>query len=257
MYKYLIIYILCIISGNSFSQEVSVSQPTNTVTDTIDFTKLLTEEYSKFQLPPLQTLLENARVHNPQVLQNDANVEAAQYDLKIERRKWLSYLSARAGYTYGILGTYSDFESEYDRLTTTYTGSSQHSYSVGANLTIPINDLVSRGVSVKRQRKIIEQAEYSREVIYNMIKIEIIELYTDIQSLLAILKGQSETLITFDANYKVTANNFINGKASPYDLSIVKNEQTKALAEYEATRAKLTSLLLRLEIITGTKIVNK
>ena len=128
---------------------------------------------------------------------------------------------------------------------------------MGANLTIPINDLVSRGTSVKRQRKIIEQAEYSREVVYNMLKIEIIELYTDIQSLLAILQRQSETLITFDANYKITVNNFINGKATPYDLSVVKNEQTKALAEYESTRAKLTSLILRLEIITGSKIVNK
>ncbi len=255
MYKYLLIYILCTISGSSFSQEVT--QPAQTVTDTTDWVKLLTEEYSRFKLPPLQTLLEDARVNNPQVLQNNANIEAAQYDLKIERRKWLSYLSARAGYTYGILGTYSDYESRYDNLTTTYTGSSQHSYSVGANLTIPINDLVSRGTSVKRQRKIIEQAEYSREVIYNMLKIEIIELYTDIQSLLAILQRQSETLITFDANYKITVNNFINGKATPYDLSVVKNEQTKALAEYESTRAKLTSLILRLEIITGSKIVNK
>ena len=90
-----------------------------------------------------------------------------------------------------------------------------------------------------------------------MLKIEIIELYTDIQSLLAILQRQSETLITFDANYKITVNNFVNGKATPYDLSVVKNEQTKALAEYESTRAKLTSLILRLEIITGSKIVNK
>lgn len=255
MYKYLFIYILCTISGSGFSQEASL--PAQTVTDTTDWVKWLTEEYSQFKLPPLQTLLEDARVNNPQVLQNNANIEAAQYDLKIERRKWLSYLSARAGYTYGILGTYSDYESRYDNLTTTYTGSSQHSYSVGANLTIPINDLVSRGTSVKRQRKIIEQAEYSREVVYNMLKIEIIELYTDIQSLLAILQRQSETLITFDANYKITVNNFINGKATPYDLSVVKNEQTKALAEYESTRAKLTSLILRLEIITGSKIVNK
>lgn len=255
MYKYFIIYILCIISGNSFSQEVS--QPEKTVADTIDWVKLLSEENARFQLPPLQTLLEDARINNPQILQNNANVEAAQYDLKIEKRKWLSYLSARAGYNYGILGTYSDFETEYKPLTTTYTGSSQHSYSVGANLTIPINDLVSRGSSVKKQRKIIEQAEYNREIIYNMLKIEIIELYTNIQALLAILQRQSETLITFDANYKITANNFINGKASPYDLSVVKNEQTKALAEYESTKAKLTSLILRLEIITGSKIVNK
>lgn len=255
MYRYLLIYILCMISGNCFSQEVS--QPEQAVTDTIDWVKILTEEYATFKLPPLQTLLEDARINNPQVLQNNANVEAAQYDLKIEKRKWLSYLSARAGYTYGILGTYSDYESRYDQLTTTYTGSSQHSYSVGANLTIPINDLVSRGTSVKRQRKIIEQAEYNREVIYNMVKIEIIELYTDIQSLLAILQRQSETLIAFDANYKVTVNNFVNGRASPYDLSIVKNEQTKALAEYESTRAKLTSRILRLEIITGSNLVNK
>ena len=41
MYKYLLIYILCTIGGSSFSQEVS--QPAQTVADTTDWVKWLTE----------------------------------------------------------------------------------------------------------------------------------------------------------------------------------------------------------------------
>lgn len=255
LYRYLIFCTFCLFTGNLLAQDSL--QTKSQAADTLNPTSYFTEDYSHFQLPPLQTLLENIKVNNPQVLENDANIEAAQYDLKIEKKKWFSYLSARAGYSYGILGTYSDFETEYKPLTTTYTGSSQHSYSVGANLTIPINDLLSRGTSVKRQKKIIEQAEYNREAIYNMIKIEVVDLYATVQSLLSIFRHQAETVAAFDANYKVTANNFVNGKATPYDISIVKNEQTKALAEFEATRAKLISMIIRLEIITGTQMIKK
>lgn len=251
--KFFLFCFSCFIIGETFAQEVTGEQ--KILTDTINPLSL-PEEYVNFELPPLQTLLDNVGITNPQVLQNNANIEAAEYDLKIEKRKWLSYLSARAGYTYGILGTYSDFETAYNPLTTTYTGSSQHSYFIGANLSVPIGDLISRGVSSKRQKKIIEQAEYNREAIYNMIKIEVVELYSNIQAAMTILNGQAETLVAFNANYKITANSFMNGKASPYDLSIVKNEQSKSLAEYATTRAQLMSMVMRLEIITGTKIIN-
>lgn len=250
---YLKILIICI----SFFIAAGISaQETQIKTDTAQPLAII-EDYTNFQLPPLQTLLENIQITNPQVLQSNAEVETAQYDLKIEKKRWLRYLSARAGYTYGILGTYADYETIYNPLTTTYTGSTQHSYSIGANLVIPLDDLLSRNTSVKRQKKIIEQAEYGREIIYNMIKVEVIDLYNSTQSCLAILKQQGETFIIFNANYKVTANNFVNGKATPYDLSVTKNEQTKALADYEATRAKVMTMVMRLEIITGTKIINK
>lgn len=213
-------------------------------------------DYASFQLPPLQQLIDNA-IKNPQVRQTEASIDAARYELKMEKRKWLSYISARAGYTYGILGTYVDHETEISPLTTTYTGSSQHSYTVGANISIPLDHLLSRGLSTKRQKKVVEQAECNREIIYNTLKAQIIETYTNITSHLAIMKRLAENMAINDASYKVMQNNFLNGKASTQDLTTVKNGQKDALEEYETMRALLTSLILKLEILTNTKLINK
>lgn len=255
--KLLLIFIFFYVTGirDSFGQNDTADLPALSDDSTTPGLPSL-GDYNAFKLPPLQQLIENA-VNNPQVRQTEASIDAARYDLKMEKRKWLSYISARAGYTYGILGTYVDHETEINPLTTTYTGSSQHSYTVGANISIPLDHLLSRGLSTKKQKKVVEQAECSREIIYNHLKAQVIETYTNITSHLAIMQRLTETMAINDANYKVMQNNFLNGKASPQDLATVKNGQKDALEEYESMRALLTSLILKLEILTNTKLINK
>lgn len=255
--KLLLIFIFLYVTGvrASFGQNDTANLPALSDDHTTPGLPSL-GDYNAFKLPPLQQLIENA-VNNPQVRQTEASIDAARYDLKMEKRKWLNYITARAGYTYGILGTYYDHETEIQPLTTTYTGVSQHSYSVGANIAIPLDHLLSRGLSTKKQKKMLEQAECTREIIYNQLKAQIIETYTNINSHLAIMKSLTETMAINEANYKVMQNHFINGKATPHDLAIVKNGQKDALEEYETMRGLLTSLILKLEILTNTKLINK
>ena len=82
---------------------------------------LTTNEYINYQLPPLDSLFEGAKT-NPRLKAIGASIEAARNDLKATKRDWLQYFSVRAGYTYGILGTYTDQESQYTPLTTVYSG---------------------------------------------------------------------------------------------------------------------------------------
>lgn len=217
------------------------------------FKEMTPEQYKNFQLPPLQTLLESA-LSSPQVEISNTDVEIAQYDLKLEKRRWMSYLSARAGYNYGILGTYVDHETELQPLTTTYSGSSQSSWSVGANLSIPIHDLVNRGVMVKRQRKLLEQSQYNKTLTENMIKTEVVDLYFNILAALKVVKLRAETLVLYDVNYKISENDFINGKVSPQDLATLKYSQQKAIEEYETLRAGLNTMLYKLELLTNYKL---
>lgn len=52
-------------------------------------------------------------------------MQASRAELRTTRRDWLQYFSVRAGYTYGILGTYTDTETQYNPLTTVYSGATQ------------------------------------------------------------------------------------------------------------------------------------
>lgn len=114
---------------------------------------LTTNEYINYQLPPLDSLFEGAKT-NPRLKAIGASIEAARNDLKATKRDWLQYFSVRAGYTYGILGTYTDQETQYTPLTTVYSGATQNSWSVGANIIIPFNRLFSHRVNVKNKKNL-------------------------------------------------------------------------------------------------------
>ena len=129
--KYIIV--ACLLCAN-FICSAQKERERDSILQSINFVPqvLTTNEYIHYQLPPLDSLFENAKT-NPRLKAIQSSIEAARYDLKLTKREWWQYLSLHAGYTYGILGTYTDQETQYTPLSTVYTGASQSSWSVGAN----------------------------------------------------------------------------------------------------------------------------
>lgn len=217
---------------------------------------LTVNEFLNFRLPPLETLFENAK-NNPRLEAIQASIEASHSDLKDSKRDWLSFFSVHAGYKYGILGTYVDSETEFNPLTTTYSGASQSSWSVGANFNMPLDRLFNYKNNVKKQKKIIDNIQYTKETVFYEIKAEIIELYSNTQYQLRMLSSASESIILYRTNYAVAQTDFINNKITAYELSTMKNSQKKAEMEYESIVNQLQILLLKLELITNTKLISK
>lgn len=227
--------------------------------DTVNYkpVTLTTEEFRNYHLPPLEVLFENAR-NNPRIKAVEAAVRASRAELRSTRRDWLQYFSVRAGYTYGILGTYTDTETQYNPLTTVYSGATQSSWSVGANVNIPLNSLFNQSSKVKQQQEKYIQSQYEQESIFNEIKNEIIEIYCNIQYQLKLLKIATESQTLYDADYNVSEANFINDNNNQNRLlSDIKHSHQVALTEYETIVNNLNILFLKLEIISNTKIINK
>lgn len=218
---------------------------------------LTTNEFINYQLPPLDSLFESAK-KNPRLKAIEASIEAARYDLKATKRDWWEYFSVRAGYTYGILGTYTDQETQYTPLTTVYSGTNQSSWTVGANLNIPFNKLFSHRSTVKKQKKVIENIEYSQQVEFDAIKNEIIELYCSIQYELKLLKMALETITLYNAEYQVAELDFINDKSNKNRLlSDIKSSQKDAKIEYEKIINELNIMFLKLELISNVQLRNR
>lgn len=218
---------------------------------------LTTNEFITFQLPPLDSLFESAKT-NPRLKAIGASIEAARNDLKVAKRDWWQYFSVRAGYTYGILGTYTDQETQYTPLTTVYSGTSQSSWSVGANVSIPFNKLFSRQPTVKKQKELIKNAEYTQQAEFHVIKNEIIELYCGIQYQLKLLKMALETITLYNAEYQVAELDFINEKSNKNRLlSDIKSSQKDAKIEYEKIISELNVMFLKLELISNMQLRNK
>lgn len=227
--------------------------------DTVNYkpVTLTTDEFRNYHLPPLEALFESAK-NNPRLKAIEAAMLASRADLRSTRRDWLQYFSVRAGYTYGILGTYTDTESQYNPLTTTYSGATQSSWQIGANVNIPLNSLFNQSSKVRKQREMYKQAQYEKEVTFNEIKNEIIEIYCNIQYQLKLLKMATESLTLYNADYTVSETDFINNNQNQNRLlSDIKHSHQVALTEYETIINTLNILFLKLEIISNTKIINK
>lgn len=227
--------------------------------DTVNYkpVTLTTDEFRNYHLPPLETLFENAR-NNPQIKAIEAAMLAARADLRTTRRDWLQYFSVRGSYTYGILGTYTDVESQYNPLTTTYSGASQSSWSIGANVSIPLNTLFNQSSKVRKQRELYKQSQYEKEATFNEIKNEIIEIYCNIQYQLKLLKMATESLTLYDSDFTISQTDFINNNQNQNRLlSDIKHSHQVALTEYETIINNLNILFLKLEVISNTKIINK
>lgn len=214
------------------------------------------EEFRNFQLPPLESLFESAKT-NPRLEAIEAAIESAKIDVKQTKRDWLKFFSVRAGYNYGILGIYSDQESEINPLTTTYTGSTQSSWQVGANFSMPIQQIFDHRSTVKKQKKIVENIEYNKEVAFYDIKKEIIELYASIQYHLKMMESSASAVAITKAGYAVTKSEFVNNKIKQEDLIVGNNTLRKAEAEHETIVSELYVLLLKLELLTNTKLISK
>lgn len=134
-----------------------------------DYSQLNDEDYSKIVLPPLSVLFENAK--------NSPTYEVADVKAKIERKllqkeKWafLGFFSLRGSYQYGMFGNESTYTDVAVAPFLTYSTQAQNGYTIGAGVSIPLDDLFDLKGRVSRQKLTLRSAELEREVKYDELK---------------------------------------------------------------------------------------
>mgnify|MGYP001509459910 CR=1 FL=1 len=191
-----------------------------------DYSQLSEEDYSKIVLPPLSVL-------------------------------FLGFFSLRGSYQYGMFGNESTYTDVAVAPYLTYSTQAQNGYTVGAGLSIPLNDLFDLKGRVSRQRLTLRSAELEREMKYDEIKKSIIEMYTMAISQMKVLQMRSESLVLANVQYEISEKNFANGTIESTDLSTDKERQSQAREAYENSKFELTKSLMILEVISRTPIIRK
>lgn len=222
----------------------------------VELAEFSINDYKKITLPPLDVLFENAKNNSVYELA-EIKVQIEISNLHKEKKSWLNYLSIRGSYQYGMFGNESTYTDVYTPVFYNYSTAAQNSYSIGAGISIPLDNLFDLRGRTKRQKMIIESANLEKEIKYEEIKKEIIVLYSYALSLLKILEIRSENLVLSTANYEIAEKNFANGTIDSGELSLEKQRQASALEQYENTKAELMKNLLSLETITKMSIIKR
>lgn len=220
-----------------------------------DSIQAMLDDYERVQLPPLSVFLQSVYEH-PSVKIYEAKRDEARADREITQREWLSYLRLQGTYQYGRNNLYSTSSIDGEPIISN-VGNNQNLYNAGASISIPIGDLVSRKQknNVKKARYAQLQSQYEMSV--EERKLMILQAYNNVLQQLATLKAKSDAAALYNAQMKISEQDFINGKINITTLSLERGRRSSAVISYQEGRAALHNAVTLLEMLTNVKIINR
>ena len=221
-----------------------------------DYSKTELTDYIQITLPSLDLLFENAK-GAPTYELAQVKEEIERKLLTKEKRAILNFFSLRGSYQYGMFGNEGTYTDVAIAPYLTYTTQAQRGYTVGAGVNIPLDGLFDLKARVNRQKLAVKGAMLEKEVKYEEMKREIIDLYATANSQLSVLKLRAEALELATLQYEIAEKDFTNGAIDSGQLSIEKQRQSTAMEAYEKSKFELTKSLMILEVITRTPILRK
>ncbi len=218
---------------------------------------LFLDDSTQIVLPPVSVLIENART-SAQVLFYQTQKEADDRELKSIRRKWLDYIKLNASYQYGVTNSYLMYAQSgiivppSDR----YTNQAQSYYLLGAGISLPLTEIFDRRNRIKKQKTITREKDYQAQMWHDDQAIKIVECYTMAMENIVMIKPLLEDYTISSAQYAVSEIDFIKGKLTIQELNKQKTIVAKSRADMERNKMSLLKNILKLEILSNTKIIS-
>ena len=214
-----------------------------------------TIDFSKFHLPPLAVLLENAK-SNPQILSLAKAQEIAQAEVSKQKRHIFSYVHGHASSGYGKTDMWGNNSSNLSsNMIYQFQGSEQSYWNVGVNLAVPLEDILDLKAAVKRKKLEVDAARIKKDIAYDQLKLQIVTLYVKITNDLVALKTASENAAIYQGAGQLTQEQFHNGEMSIAEFALTKARENGAVNAYQQMQTSITTDIVTLEILTHTPII--
>ena len=212
--------------------------------------------FSEFKLPPLSVLFENAK-SNPTILQIAKQQEIAQAEVAKQKKHIFSYVSGNASASYGLTDIWSGSQGTgYGSGMVWQPHSSEQSFwNVGVNVSVPLEDILDLGPSVKRKRLEVENIQIQKDIAYDNLKLQIVSLYIKITNNLVALKSAGESAAAYQGASSLNEVEFHHGNMEIEDYANTGEHSMGVVSSYQALLTQITTDIVTLEILTHTPII--
>lgn len=212
--------------------------------------------FSEFKLPPLAVLFENAKA-NPTILQMAKMEEIAQAEVAKQKKHIFSYINGNASYSYGRSDIWNGAQgSGYGSGMVWQPHSSEQNYwNIGVNLSVPLEDILDLGPSVKRKRLEVDNARLQKDIAYNDLKLQIVTLYVRITNNLVALKVAGESAAASQGASALNEVQFHHGNMEIETYATIRQNSQGAVDTYQGLLTTITTDIITLEILTNTPII--
>lgn len=212
--------------------------------------------FSEFKLPPLAILFENAK-SNPTILQIAKQQEIAQAEVAKQKKHIFSYVNGNASYSYGRSDTWSAAQSSGYGVGMIWQphASEQSFWNVGVNVSVPLEDILDLGPSVKRKRLEVENFQIQKDIAYDQLKLQIISLYIKITNNLVALKAAGESAAASQGASSLNEVEFHHGNMQIEAYASTGQQSMNSVSAYQTLLTEITTDIVTLEILTHTPII--
>lgn len=217
-------------------------------------TSSMPTEIDKLELPPLSVFLD-AVIENATVKRAQSQVEQIRNQYRLQKRNWWNYFRFNGNYSYGRYNVIGNASDEFTPMYQTTMSSAQHNFNVGASVGISLGELFNRPLKLKDYRYQIEQLQYSQEEVMEQRKLRVLEAYNAVTEQLATIKAKAESAALYNAQMKISENNFIQGTIDIISLSLERARRSGAVVSYEQARVALHNSIVLLEMLTNVKVI--
>lgn len=217
-------------------------------------TSSMPTEIDKLELPPLSVFLD-AVMENATVKRAQSQVEQVRNQYRLQKRNWWNYFRFNGNYSYGRYNVIGNASDEFTPMYQTTMSSAQHNFNVGASVGISLGELFNRPLKLKDYRYQIEQLQYSQEEVMEQRKLRVLEAYNAVTEQLATIKAKAESAALYNAQMKISENNFIQGTIDIISLSLERARRSGAVVSYEQAWVALHNSIVLLEMLTNVKVI--
>lgn len=212
--------------------------------------------FSEFKLPPLSVLFENAK-SNPNILQIAKQQEIAQAEVAKQKKHIFSYVSGSASASYGLSDIWSGSQGTgYGSGMVWQPHSSEQSYwNIGVSVSVPLEDILDLGPSVKRKRLEVENIQIQKDIAYDNLKLQIVTLYIKITNNLVALKSAGESAAASQGASSLNEVEFHHGNMEIEAYAHTGQQGMGAVSAYQSLLTEITTDIVTLEILTHTPII--
>lgn len=216
----------------------------------------LLDQTENIDLPPLSVFLD-AAYENATIKRQEAVMDEKMAAYTIVKRQWLNYFRVNGSYSYGVFSALTDQSSIDTPLFQAWSGRAQHTYNIGAGFSVSLGDLFTRRHQLKVQKAIMRQAQYEYDEVVESRKLKILDAYNKVVEQLATIKAKAEAAAMYNAQMKISENEFINGQITLISLSLERSRRTGALVTFQECKVQLHNAITLLELLTNVKVIDQ
>ena len=207
------------------------------------------------KLPSIDVFYKNTTEH-PSVRIYDTRKKEELAKLGMTRVEWLDYVRLVGNYQYGKNNTLI-YDINNTGSLTGYSDEAISSYGVGVAVSIPLGDPIVQHKKTVAQKAVVKRIKYEYEIALEERKIIILQAYNAVLRDLATLKAKSDAIAIYNAQMKISEQEFINGNINASTLSLERSRRADAIINYEEGKAALYEHITLLELLSGVKLLNQ